>query len=75
MNERFTIDDMIEFCKSELDYYEKNRDRVHKEYFDCGRVDSPHSLVLGMYSGQAIAYNLIRDQLIKLKEQSDDKKD
>lgn len=71
----FTIDDMIKLCKSKLEYHEKNRDRVHKEYFDCGRVDSPHSLVLGMYSGQAIAYEIIRDQLIELKENQNERKD
>lgn len=72
---KFTIDDMIEFYESELEYCEKEKDRIHKEHFNNGMVKDKYSFFLGNYVGLSTAYQSILEQLVKLKEQSDDKKD
>ena len=64
----FTIDDMIEFFESELEYCEKEKDRIHKEHFNNGMVKDKYSFFLGNYVGLSTAYQGILGQLVKLKE-------
>lgn len=71
----FTIDDMIEFFESELEYCEKEKDRIHKEHFNNGMVKDKYSFFLGNYVGLSTAYQGILGQLVKLKENLNERKD
>lgn len=69
----FTIDDMIEFFESELEYCEKEKDRIHKEHFNNGIVKDRYSFFLGDYVGLSTAYQSILGQLVELKENQNEK--
>lgn len=68
----FTIDDMIEFCKSERDYHSKEADK-RKEI--CFKNEPPegHSYMLGNHLGFEVAYNNMAESLIKLKKNQNEK--
>lgn len=68
----FTIDDMIEFCKSELEYHSKEADK-RKEI--CFKNETPegHSYMLGNHIGFKIAYDNMAESLVKLKESQNEK--
>ena len=76
---KFTIDDMIEFCKSERDYHLKKAEMYHEESTNDWKQLLPdeckNSYMLGMHNGYNVAYNNMLESLVKLKEQSDEKKD
>lgn len=63
----FTIDDMIEFCKSERDYHGKEADK-RKEIYFANEVPEKHSYMLGNHLGFKTAYGNILESLIKLKQ-------
>lgn len=63
----FTIDDMIEFCKSERDYHSKKSDKRKEIYFP-NETPEIHSYMLGNHIGFKIAYGNMAESLIKLKE-------
>lgn len=69
----FTIDDMIEFFESELEYCEKEKDRIHKENFNNGMVKDKYSFFLGNYVGLSTAYQSILGQLVELKKNQNEK--
>lgn len=68
----FTIDDMIEFCKSERDYHSKEADK-RKEI--CFKNEPPegHSYTLGNHLGFEVAYNNMLESLIELKKNQNEK--
>lgn len=71
---KFTIDEMIEFYESELEYHKKEADK-RKEICFVNETPEIHSFMLGNHLGFKTAYSNILESLIELKEQSDDKKD
>lgn len=70
----FTIDDMIEFYKSELEYYSKEADKKKEIYF-ANETPERYSYMLGCYIGFKIAYGNTLESLVKLKENQNEKKD
>jgi len=68
----FTIDDMIEFCESELEYHSKEADK-RKEI--CFKNETPegHSYMLGNHIGFKIAYGNMAKSLVKLKKSQNEK--
>ena len=74
MKEKFTIDDMIEFCESELEYHKKEADK-RKERCFANETPEIHSYMLGNHLGFEVAYNNMLESLIKLKENLNDKED
>ena len=73
---RFTIDDMIEFCESECEYHLKKAEMYHERFGGKRLPDEcKDGYMLGMHNGFNVAYECILENLIELKEQSNDKKD
>jgi hypothetical protein len=68
----FTIDDMIEFCESELEYHSKEADK-RKEI--CFKNETPegHSYMLGNHLGFKTAYSNMAESLVKLKQSQNEK--
>ena len=66
----FTIDDMIEFCESELAYHKKEAGK-RKEICFKNEMPDINSFVLGNHLGFKTAYGNMAESLIKLKEKGE----
>lgn len=64
----FTIDDMIEFCRIELDYHSKEADKRKEICFKDKTTPEGHSYMLGNHIGFKMAYGNMFKKLIELKQ-------
>ena len=68
----FTIDDMIKFCKSKLEYHKKEADLCHERLEK--KPKNRDAYLLERHNSSKIAYSNMFEGLLKLKENQNERR-